>query len=124
VPVKPDIIRQINIDRVIPQYLGEGKKVELLFFFGGAPVKDVAGSGLTMDHQLLNLKMEGSSGTEFFRTREIGYENMDFPFTLKLTYTSYNQIQSMKIDCLLEIRFTQPGSYWLQIHNMGMKKQN
>jgi hypothetical protein len=118
VPVKPDIIRQINIDKVIPQYLGEGKKIQLLFFYGGAPVRDVTGNSLSMDHQLLNLKMEGSSGTEFFRSDEIGYENMDFPFTIKLTYSSYNQVQTMKIDCLLEMRFTQPGSYRVQLHNM------
>lgn len=124
VPVKPDIIRQINIDKVITQYLGEGNKLELLFFYGGAPVRDVTGSSLSMDHQLLNLKMEGSSGTEFFRSEEIGYENMDFPFTIKLTYTSYNQLQTMKIDCLLEMKITQPGSYRVQLHNMGMKKQN
>jgi hypothetical protein len=124
VPAKPDIIRQINIDKVIPQYLGEGKKIEFKFFYGGSPVRDVTGSSLSMDHQLLNIKMEGSSGTEFFRSEEIGYENMDFPFTIKLTYTSYNQLQTMKIDCLLEMKFTQSGSYRIQLHNMGMQKQN
>lgn len=124
VPVKPDIIRQINIDKVIPQYLGEGNKIELKFFYGGSPVKDITGSSLSMDHQLLNIKMEGSSGTEFFRSEEIGYENMDFPFTIKLTYTSFNQLQTMKIDCLLEMKFTQSGSYRIQLHNMGMKTQN
>jgi len=123
VPVKPDIIRQVNIDKVITQYLGEGNKIELKFFYGGAPVRDVTGSSLTMDHQLLNLTMEGSSGTEFFRSEEIGYESMDFPFTLKLTYTSYNQVQTMQINCLLEMKFNQSGSYRIQIHNMGMKKQ-
>jgi len=122
VPVKPDIIRQINIDKVITQYLGEGNKIELKFFYGGSPVKDVTGSSLSMDHQLLNIKMEGSSGTEFFRSEEIGYENMDFPFTIKLTYNSFNQLQTMKIDCLLEMKFTQSGSYRIQLHNMGMQK--
>ena len=119
VPVKPDIIRQINVDKVISQYLGEGKKIEFIFFFGGAPVRDVTGSNLTMDSQILNLKMEGSSGTEFFRNQEMGYENVDFPFTIKLTYSSYNQIKTMHIDCLLEMKFTQSGSYRVQVHNMG-----
>lgn len=122
-PVKPYIIRQINVDKVLTQYLGEGNSVILKFFYGGSPVKDPTGSQVGLDSQMLNLIMEGSSGTEFFRTTEIGYENIDFPFTIKITYNSYNQQKTISIKCLLEMRIDQPGSYMIQIHNMGKSAQ-
>jgi hypothetical protein len=122
-PAKPYIIRQINVDKVISQYLGEGNTIFLRFFYGGSPVKDPTGSQIGLETQMLNLVMEGSSGTEFFRTNEIGYENVDFPFTIKMTYNSYNQIKTMSINCLLEMRIDQPGTYRIQIHNMGMSSQ-
>jgi len=121
-PVKPYIIRQINVDKVITQYLGEGNKLVLEFFYGGSPVKDPTGSQIGLENQILNLIMEGSSGTEYFRTNEIGYENMDFPFTIKITYNSYSQLKTMTINCLLEMRIDEPGSYRIQIHNMGIPR--
>jgi len=123
-PVKPYIIRQVNVDKVITQYLGEGNEVLLRFFYGGSPVKDPTGSQMGLENQVLNLIMEGSSGTEFFRTNEIGYENIDFPFTIKITYSSFNQIKTMSISCLLEMRIDQPGSYLIQVHNMGISGQS
>lgn len=123
-PIKPYIIRQTNVDKVITQYLGEGDQIMLRFFYGGSQVRDLTGSQIGLENQILNLVMEGSSGTEFFRTNEIGYENIDFPFTIKITYNSYNQLKTMTINCLLEMRIDQPGSYLIQIHNMGIPGQS
>ena len=61
------------------------------------------------------LLMQSSSGSEKIFPEFIGYEQVEFPFRGKLTFTAPNAWYSAEINCELRITITQPGAWIVTI---------
>lgn len=69
------------------------------------------------NHTLENLMISGDSGSRFQSGSMTGYENVEFPFNLKVDYTSSNSLQTQKYDCTFDITFEEPGYYKIVLTN-------
>lgn len=64
-----------------------------------------------------NLLMASSSGYETRLGESLGYDELTFPVTIKLNYTTWNKLRGAKIDVIFEFRIFEPGDWQVDIHN-------
>ena len=106
VPEAYDVHRNNGIKRYNVTRLGDGAKISL------AIMKD--GSNNT---SLYGFTFYCSSGTTYIIGPKIGYENVIFPCTMKIIYTTRSSFGGGSISCEFEIEFKTPGKWDITLNN-------
>jgi hypothetical protein len=107
VPPKPRIYRCISIDRyTITNSGGLLNRVLINFYQNG-----------TRNLGIESLTLFSSSGTETKLGPSIGYENILFPVTIKVSYTTWNKARTVQVNCVFEFEIFEPGDWVVDLHN-------
>jgi hypothetical protein len=104
-PVPYTIIRATSITRYSVKSLGDGDRVIFAIMQNGN------------NTETSNLNFYSTSGNSFSVGSKIGYEHVDFPCTLKLSYSCPNKLKTAIISVEFEIVIKEPGSWEVTINN-------
>jgi hypothetical protein len=77
---------------------------------------DLTVSG-THSHTITNLLMSTSSGAEIKVGQFIGYDQVVFPVTVKISYTSTSGYHSYPIEVRFDFEIFEPGDWFISIDN-------
>lgn len=88
-----------NIDRYRFYRLGDGNKVVFLF-------QEMSGQ-----RKIMNLLIDGSTGTYYSFGNEIGFENVLFPFDGKIRFQTQSKMRSGIIECEMHFTIMESG-FW------------
>ncbi len=88
-----------NIDRYRFYRMGDGRRVVFLF-------QEMSGQ-----RRIMNLLIDGSTGTYYSFGGEIGYENVSFPFEARIRFQTPSKMRSGIIDCEMHFTIREPG-FW------------
>ena len=106
-PPKPTVIRNTSVDRYSFTKSGGIKNRVLLNFYQNG-VRNV---------ELEAFMISASGGTLTRLGASTGYENIDFPITIKVNYTTWNKLKSAKVYVIFEFEISEPGDWVVDIHN-------
>ena len=96
-----------NADRYTIRKRGEGNMVLLMLYESGR-----------RSSQYRNLLFNVSSGATTTQADAIGYEMVDFPAEVLITYTVPDKLQQgLEVRVRFEARFTEPGIWEIRIYN-------
>lgn len=104
---KPSVIQKEGIDRYSFQKNGELRKRVLINFYQNGMRNTV----------LNNLLLSSSSGYETTLGISTGYDEVTFPVTIKISYTTLNKLNSMPVSVRFEFEISEPGDWVVDIHN-------
>lgn len=106
-PKKPRVINKEEIDRYSFRKSNNSKdRVLINFLQNGLPNKT-----------LTNLTITTSSGTETRLGNSTGYEFIDFPVTMRVSYSTMNKLNTMRHEVIFEFEITEPGDWVLNLFN-------
>ncbi len=91
-----------NINRITVNKIGPGNQIRFKFLRNGNEIA------------VGNLILFGDSGATRTNRQFTGFENIEFPFEGKLTFTASNDFYGAVLNCELTFIIKEPGSY--QIH--------
>jgi len=108
VPKKPRLINSSGVDRYKIERIGKGNpdRVMISFFQNGSP-----------NNEIFELLMTASSGVEMKLGSSMGYEFVEFPFTAKLEYYTWNKIHSATCRATFEFVIYGSGNWEVKIYN-------
>lgn len=86
--------------------LGDGNKVEFRFFQNGTPNADIQ-----------NVMYNVSSGDKINVSGVYGVNQVEFPFTCRITYKTWNKLRSVQYDAVLEFIINEPGNWQVTLNN-------
>jgi hypothetical protein len=66
---------------------------------------------------LENFMMVSSSGYETRLGESVGYDNVTYPVTIKVNYTTWNKMRSSRVYVIFEFRIFEEGDWGVDIHN-------
>lgn len=106
-PIEPKVVRSTSIYKYQFQKLSdEGTTVMVNFYLGGSDNRD-----------LLDFSFHGSSGSLFQSGNGYGYENIVFPFTGKIMYSTLNQTRTSRYYAAFEFVVDEPGRWQVNLYN-------
>lgn len=106
VPPAYVITQKFNLQRYTVQKSNAGNRVMFAFMQNG-----------TNNRSITSLSFADSGGTPFSMGQEQGFDNIQFPFNCKVTYTTLNSLRSASIDVIFEIQITEPGQWVITLYN-------
>ena len=106
-PIAPEVITKTSIDRYNIYRQGDILNRVLIDF----QQNGIRNTGIT------NLIMASNGGTETSLGYLIGYENIIFPVTIKVNYTTWNKLRSQQFYASFEFRISEPGDWRVEIFN-------
>lgn len=104
---KPSVTQKDGVDRYSFQKNGELRKRVLINFYQNGMRNTV----------LNNLLLSSSSGYETTLGISTGYDEVTFPVTIKISYTTLNKLNSMPVSVRFEFEISEPGDWVVDIHN-------
>jgi hypothetical protein len=69
------------------------------------------------NNSVMNLLMSSSSGYETQLTEMVGYDEVTYPVTIKVAYTTYNKLRTVTVDVRFEFVIYEPGDWKVEINN-------
>lgn len=106
-PKAPKVTNVRNIDRyTIKKYGDEKTRVLISFIQNGVRNPNVTG-----------LLMTSSGGSETSMGYLVGYENIEFPIQIKLSYKTKNKLLTAEYDVMFEFEIFEPGDWRVVISN-------
>jgi len=66
---------------------------------------------------ITGLSFAQSDGSPLDIGQERGFDNIRFPFTCKVSYTSLNSFQSASFQNIFEIQINEPGQWMVTLYN-------
>jgi len=105
-PPEPRIISRSNIDRYTITNSGGVKERVLINFYQNGVKNNVE-----------NLLLSTTSGTSTSLGVSVGYENIIFPVTIRVTYTTWNKARTEKYYATFEFEIFEPGDWVVDLHN-------
>jgi hypothetical protein len=105
VPNPYTVLRQESVKRYSVRRVGDGNKIIFTITQNG-------NSSISMT----NLNFSPTSGSTYRLGQNHGFENIDFPFECKVTFSVPNAFQSADINVDFEIKITEPGSWEVDIN--------
>ena len=106
-PPAPKIISMVNVDRYTFRKSG-GIKDRVLI--------DCLQNG-TRNTSITNYMMTSSSGFETKLGQQLGYDYVEFPVRIKVTYDSWNKMHSAQYHVIFEFEISEPGDWVVEINN-------
>lgn len=105
--VKPYIVKmRRNLDRYNFYRVGDGNDVKIHLSQNG-----MNNSGVS------DIMITASSGDEQSVAHNFGYNNVEFPFTCQVRYTSQNKLRTATHEVLFEFEIIKPGTWKVVITN-------
>lgn len=106
---KPDdqgysVIRKVNVERYRIIRVGDGNKITVKLM-----MTTTANPGISA------YEITGNTGNEFTYTGHKGYENIQFPFEMRVRFQKSNKMNTGRLDVLLDINFAQPGEWRIEL---------
>lgn len=105
-PEKPKIIRSEGLERYSIRREGEGNRILVDIFMNGSPNTTIE-----------NLSFFATSGTEFTMGRSIGYENINFPVIIKISYKTWNKMHTSQHYVSFEFEIKPEGKWKVVLTN-------
>lgn len=106
IPAPYKVIRSMGVARYSVRKIGEGEKVLFSFLQNGS-----------INSSISNLHFAPSSGTACEVGSKQGYENIVFPCTCSVSYSSENSFKSSVFQVDFEIEITEPGVWEVILNN-------
>jgi hypothetical protein len=106
-PDKPKVIYMTGVDRYSFKRSSDIKNRVLI---------DIYQNGVR-NLGLENFLMVSSSGYETRLGESVGYDNVTFPVTIKVNYTTWNKMRSSRVYVIFEFRIFEAGDWGVDIHN-------
>lgn len=103
---KPKVISVNGVDSYSFRRLGDGEQIAINIYMNGA-----------RNTNLENFSMISNSGSDYNAGQSVGYEHINFPFTCKISYTTWNKMHTSQQRVRFEFEISQPGNWELTIHN-------
>lgn len=103
----PEIIQQYNIDKYQINNVNAYQNRVLFDFWQNG----------TRNTSIEDLKLIASNGTLTTSGQLTGFDNISFPVTITVRYTSYNKLHSSKFNVVFQITVFQPGDYEVKLFN-------
>jgi hypothetical protein len=100
IPNPYTVLRQESIKRYTVRRVGDGQKIVYTILQNG-------NSSLTLN----NLNFSPTSGSSFRLGQNHGFENIDFPFECKVTFSTTNAFSAPDMNVDFEIKIIEPGSW-------------
>ena len=105
-PIDPyKVLRKMSVERYTVRRQGDGNRVLINLMMNGMP------------NAVNGLLLAGSSGNQIRISNSVGYENIDFPFSCKISYTTWNKLRTSQHDVIMEFEVNKPGDWQVNIHN-------
>lgn len=106
-PDKPNVIYNYGAERYnFKRNLSRSNKVLVDFYQNG-----------TRNNRISNLLMSTSSGDDITYGILTGYDNVIFPVTIKITYTTANKLKSSTMNVRFEFVIYEPGDWVVELYN-------
>lgn len=106
-PKEPEVLTKTSIDRYNIYKQGDIKDRVLIEFIQNG----------TRNVGISNLLSSSDSGTETNLGYLVGYDNIIFPVTIKLSYTTFNKLGTQQIRAIFEFKIYERGDWRVEIHN-------
>jgi hypothetical protein len=106
-PPKPRVINKVSIERYSITKSG-GIKDRVLINFYQDGVRNLG---------IENLLISTSSGTNTTLGQSVGYENIIFPVTIKINYSTWNKTRTVQFYASFEFEIFEPGDWVVDLHN-------
>jgi hypothetical protein len=106
-PKEPEVLSKTSIDRYNIYKQGDIKDRVLIEFLQNG----------TRNVGISNLLISSDRGTETNLGYQVGYENIVFPVTIRLSYTTYNKLGTQQIYAIFEFKIYERGDWRVEIHN-------
>jgi hypothetical protein len=107
VPPKPKIINTVSIERyTITKSGGIRNRVLINFYQDGM-------RNLGIENMLLST----TSGTTTTLGQSVGYDNIIFPVTIKVSYSTWNKVRTVQFYAKFEFEIFEPGDWVVDLHN-------
>jgi hypothetical protein len=105
-PPKYVVEQNLNVTRYTVQRMNSGKRVLFSFKQNGSE-----------NSSLMEFNLIANSGSSASLGSSRGFENVEFPVTCRLTYTTLTPMKSATIRVQFEITINEPGDWLITIHN-------
>jgi hypothetical protein len=107
VPPPPHVLSMTGVDRYTFVKIGNSRDLVLINFYqNGSINKGIEG-----------LNMSTSSGINTQSGTAVGFDYIIFPVTIKLNYTTFNKLHTVKYYVQFEFTISEPGEWDVSIHN-------
>ncbi len=106
VPEKPKVLASTSIEKYTFTRQGDGNQVVINFYLSGNNNSD-----------LENFSAAVTSGSVFESPGRVGFESVSFPFTCKVSYSSWNKTGTNRVYTRFEFQITQPGNWVVNLNN-------
>lgn len=106
-PKQPEVLTKTNIDRYNIYKQGDIKDRVLIEFIQNG----MRNTGIS------NLLISSDRGTETNLGYLVGYENITFPVTIRLSYMTYNKLGTQQHQVHFEFKIYERGDWRVEIHN-------
>jgi len=100
------VVMKRNLVRYTSMRRGDGNQVMVKILMGGVPSSDIE-----------DLMFVSNSGSEIGYSYVTGFDNVEFPFWGKVTYSTWNKLKTMRYDVVFEFEITQPGLWEISLHH-------
>jgi len=106
VPVAYVINQKNNIQGYAIQNVGSGNRIMFAFKQNG-----------WYNSSVTNLSFAEDGGTAITIGQEQGFDNVQFPFNCRVTYTTLNSLRTANIDVVFDIQINEPGMWKITLTN-------
>jgi hypothetical protein len=106
VPAAYLVSQKQNLQRYTVQKVKAGNRVMFSFMQNGGNNRSVSG-----------LLFTESSGTMINLGQDQGFDNVQFPFNCKVTYSTLNSFRSANTDVIFDIQINEPGHWLITLYN-------
>jgi len=106
VPAAYVITQKFNLQRYTIHKSNTGNRVMFAFMQNGSN-----------NRSLTSLSFADSGGTPLSIGQEQGFDNVQFPFNCKVTYSTLNSLRSASIDVIFDIQINEPGFWQITLYN-------
>ena len=104
VPYKVKVRR--SVERFAISKVGDGNSIKIHLMQNGLNNSSVE-----------DIILYGSSGSEQLISHNIGYSNVEFPFSGKIRYTTANKIKTSRFEVVFEFEILEPGDWKISLYN-------
>lgn len=106
-PKAPKVVHKVSIDRYSFKKTG-GTKDRVLIDFLQNGMRNTS---------ISNFAISASNGIEANLGHSVGYDYIEFPVTIRISYMTMNKLRSKEYQAIFEFEITEPGDWILEIHN-------
>lgn len=106
IPVNPKVIDKTGVTRHSIRKVREGNQVIIELYSSGVKNTNID-----------DLTLQNSSGTRVVSNDLISFENIEFPFTCKVRYSSWNKLRTNQFEVVFHFTIHEEGYWKVDIHN-------